>query len=350
MQKPEEKYMQRCFELAQIALGDTYPNPIVGCVIVHEGKIIGEGYHQKCGEAHAEVHALHAVKNKALLKASDVYVSLEPCAHTGRTPACSDALIASKVKRIIIGCKDPFEKVNGKGIERMQNSGIQVVTSFLEEEARQLNRRFFTFHEKKRPYIILKWARTSDGFIDFERKPGAPVYPNWITDEYARMLVHKWRSEEAAIMVATDTARKDNPKLNVRDWKGNNPLRIVLDRRLGLSSDLHLFDGSVKTLVVTEETPNKKLPGVEFLQVPFEGEFFYEALFKALYEKGIQSVFVEGGAKFLQNLIDRNYWDEAREFIGTPLFLSGVKAPIMRQLPVKETEISGNKLLYYTNT
>lgn len=343
-----DKFMQRCLQLAKLGQGNTYPNPMVGSVIVHNGEIIGEGYHKKCGEAHAEVNAINSVKNKDLLKDSTIYVSLEPCAHQGRTPACSLLIISHKIPKVVVACEDIFAKVSGKGIKMMQNAGIDVVVGVLEKEAQELNRRFFTFHEKKRPYIILKWARTIDGFIDFKRKATTPIKPNWITDEYARTLVHKWRTEEQAIMVATNTAEKDNPKLNIRDWAGNNPVRIVIDRNLRLNKELHLFDGSQKTIVITErKIQNYK--NVEFVEVSFN-ENFYSELFNILYNKDIQSIIIEGGAKFLQNLIDNNYWDEAREFVGSVSFFEGIKAPQIKKTPTKKENVSGSILFTYKNT
>ena len=343
----EEIYMQRCLQLAKKGFGNTYPNPMVGCVIVRKGKITGEGYHKKCGKAHAEVNAVNSVKDKELHKESTLYVNLEPCAHQGRTPACSKMIIEHKIPKVIIGCKDSFAEVAGKGIEMMKNAGIDVKTGVLEKESRELNKRFFTYYEKKRPYIILKWAQTIDGFIDFERKPGTPIKPNWITDEYARMLVHKWRAEEQAIMVATNTAEKDNPKLNVRDWHGNQPTRIVLDRTLRLKPDLNLFDGTQKTIVFTEQQ-KKDANNVAYVQLTFDKSFYAKVL-NVLYNKDIQSVFIEGGAKFLQNLIDKNYWDEARVFIGDLKFLNGIKAPIINFQANKKEEITGSKLFTYKN-
>jgi len=339
--------MQRCLQLAQKAFGNTYTNPMVGSVVVYKDKIIGEGYHKKCGEAHAEVNAINSVKNKDLLKHSTIYVNLEPCAHQGRTPACSRLIIQKEIPNVVIGCVDTFAKVAGKGIEMMRASGINVKVGILEKEAKEINKRFFTFHEKKRPYIILKWARTIDGFIDFERTENTPIQPNWITDDFARMLVHKWRTKEASIMVATNTAEKDNPKLNVRDWFGEQPTRIVIDRTLRLNKYLHLFDGSQKTLVFTEKK-QKNLNNVEYIQIAFN-QNFYKALFKVLYDKEIQSVFIEGGAKFLQNLIDNNYWDEAREFIGNVKFLKGVEAPKIKTQENTQENILGNKLYLYKN-
>jgi len=347
MNKQYEKYMQRCLQLAKKGFGNTYPNPIVGSVIVCDGKIIGEGYHKKCGEAHAEVNAINSVKNKELLKKSTIYVNLEPCAHQGRTPACSRLIIDMQIPSVVIGCIDPFAKVAGKGVEMMRNAGVDVKIGILEKESIKLNKRFFTFHEKRRPYIILKWARTTDGFIDFERKKTTPIQPNWITDEYARILVHKWRTEEQSIMIATNTAEKDNPKLNVRDWEGNQPTRIVIDRTLRLNTNLHLFDASQKTIIITEKKKGSS-KNIEYIQLSFN-EQFYDRLFEVLYEKEIQSVFIEGGAKFLQNLIDNNYWDEAREFVGDVKFFNGVQSPKIKHQANKKELISGSQLFTYFN-
>jgi diaminohydroxyphosphoribosylaminopyrimidine deaminase/5-amino-6-(5-phosphoribosylamino)uracil reductase len=346
-EKMHEKYMYRCIELAKKATGNTYPNPMVGSIIVHRGKIIGEGFHKKAGEAHAEVIAVNSVKNMELLKESTLYVNLEPCAHQGRTPACSTFIIENKIPRVFIGCEDSFSKVAGKGVEMMRSAGIDVKIGILEKESRELNKRFFTFHEKKRPYIILKWARTIDGFIDFERKPTTPVKPNWITDENARVIVHKWRAEEQAIMIATNTAEKDNPKLNLRDWAGNQPTRIVLDRDLRLKDELFLFDGTQSTLVFTgRQKENRK--NVEYIRINFD-DGFCEQLFEELYKRELQSVFIEGGAKFLQYLIDSGHWDEAREFIGDVKFFKGTAAPRINQQAFKKENISGSKLYLYKN-
>jgi len=345
--KQDEIYMQRCLELAQKGLGTTYPNPLVGSVIVYKGRIIGEGFHKIAGGAHAEVAAVNSVKNKEFLKDSTLYVNLEPCAHVGRTPACSNMIIQMKIPKVVIGCRDSYKEVDGKGIQKLKEAGIDVRFGILEKESKELNKRFFTFHEKKRPYVVLKWAQTIDGFIDFERKATTPVKPNWITDEYARMLVHKWRSEEQAIMVATNTAEKDNPKLNIRDWSGIQPTRIVLDRTLRLQSNLYLLDGTQETIVFTEEKVQNR-SNVEYVQMSFT-ENFYSELFKQIQENEIQSIFVEGGAKLLQNLIDRNYWDEARVFIGDVKFIKGVKAPLINKQAIKIETVTGSKLFSYRN-
>ena len=337
--------MQRCLQLAKNGLGNTYPNPLVGSVIVHKGKIIGEGYHRKAGEPHAEVIAVNSVKNKELLKDATLYVNLEPCAHQGRTPACSRMIIDLQIPRVVVGCRDSFEKVDGKGIEMMQNAGIDVTVGVLEKESRELNKRFFTFHEKKRPYVILKWAQTLDGFIDFERTPDTPIQPNWITDEYARVLVHKMRSEEQSILVGANTAEKDNPSLNLRDWAGKNPLRIVFDRNLRLSRNLSLFDGTIPTLVLTEkEKPDEK--NIQYLKVDFTNDALPQLL-DCLYRSEIQSIIIEGGTQTINTFIEANLWDEAKVFIGDKFFHKGVKAPEISSEPAKKETISGSKLYTY---
>jgi len=242
-------FMQRCLDLALLGIGDVAPNPMVGCVIVHEGIVIGEGYHEKYGGPHAEVNAILSVKNPELLAHSTLYVSLEPCAHFGKTPPCSDLIIKNQIPKVVIGTVDPFAEVSGKGIERMRKSGIEVEVGVLEKKCRNLNRRFFTFHEKKRPYIILKWAQTLDGFIDTDRTE--TQHPTWITNALSKRLVHKQRSEESAILIGTNTAEYDNPALTVREWTGSQPIRMVIDRLGRLDSSLQIFDGIVPTWVFT---------------------------------------------------------------------------------------------------
>ena len=345
--KKEELYMKRCLELAEKGRANTSPNPMVGSVIVHNNRIIGEGYHQKYGEAHAEVNAVNSVKDKSLLKESEIYVSLEPCAHIGKTPACSRMIIDQKIPKVIIGCRDSYKEVDGKGIEMMQKSGIQVKVGVLEKESRLLNSRFFTYHEKKRPYIILKWAQTADGYIDFERQANTPIKPNWITDEYARLMVHKWRAEEDAILVGTNTAEKDNPKLDVRSYYGKNPLRIVFDRHLRLSENLSLFDKSTPTIIFNEKKSTKNSMCEYFKINPSENVF--DVMLKTLYSKGIQSLIIEGGAQLLNSVLKRNLWDEARVFIGNSTFLSGIKAPEMKVQPIKISTLKNSHLYLYEN-
>jgi len=345
MSENHEQFMRRCLQLAEFGRLHASPNPMVGSVIVHDLRIIGEGYHRRCGEAHAEVNAVNSVKDKSLLRDSVLYVNLEPCAHVGRTPACSRMIIEKQIPKVVIGCSDSFDKVSGKGIKMLQDAGVEVIVGVLEGESRFLNRRFFTFHEKKRPYIILKWAQTADGFLDFDRTPNTPVGPNWITDEHARMLVHKWRAEESAVLVGTNTAEKDNPKLNVRDWSGKQPVRLVLDRHLRLSASLAVFDKSQKTLVFTEKEAQSS-ENLTYVQIDF-GELFFESLFKVLYDNEIQSVIVEGGADVLNSFISAGAWDEARVFTGNVRFLSGLKAPLFNKIPASSQKIGNSELAVY---
>ncbi len=340
----DELYMQRCIDLARLGLGSTAPNPMVGAVVVHNGRIIGEGYHRHCGDHHAEVRAIMSVTNEKLLKKSTLFVSLEPCCHHGKTPPCTDLIIEKGIPAIVIGTADPYDEVAGKGIARLRGHGCNVKVGVMKDACRQLNKRFFTFHEKKRPYIILKWAQTADSFIDAEREPGAEKQPNWITSEKLRILVHKWRSEEQAIMVGTRTALKDNPKLNIRDWHGPSPTRIVLDRELKLPASIHLLDNSQVTIVVNEKI--EKTGGkTRYMKLPFN-DMLLHALTGRLYEEGLQSLFVEGGRQLLQSFIDQNLWDEARVFTGTGFFGRGVAAPnIPAQKPVSQI-IIGQEVFY----
>jgi diaminohydroxyphosphoribosylaminopyrimidine deaminase/5-amino-6-(5-phosphoribosylamino)uracil reductase len=316
-------FMQRCLELALLGMGDVAPNPMVGCVIVHEGKIIGEGYHQKFGEPHAEVNAIRSVQNAELLKQSTLYVSLEPCAHFGKTPPCSDLIIENRIPHVVIGTVDPFAKVAGKGIERMRAAGIEVEVGILEKECREQNRRFFTFHEKKRPYILLKWAQTLDGFIDTDRTE--TQHPTWITNALSKRLVHKQRSEETAILIGTNTAQYDNPALTVREWAGNQPVRLVIDRTGRLNSELTLFDGKALTWVFTE---NYRIDSenIKFISIDFEKDILPQML-SELYKRHLLSVVVEGGSILLESFLRDGLWDEAFVYTGNQFFGKGVAAP-----------------------
>lgn len=341
----QEPYMQRCIELAREGLGKTAPNPMVGSVIVYNNKIIGEGYHREYGKAHAEVNAINSVKEKNLLSKSTLYVSLEPCCHWGKTPPCTDLIIKSKIPHVVVASVDPYESVAGNGISILRNNGVKVDVGLLRQQAISLNKRFFTYHKKKRPYIILKWAQTADALIDIERLPGTPARPTWITSEKLRMLVHKWRTEEQAIMVGTITALKDNPKLNVRDWSGKQPLRIVLDENLTLSDSLSLFDNSQKTIVFNN-VKNNLNENTQWIQTDFAEEAFLDNILRILAEKGIQSIIIEGGQKLLQTFISRNLWDEARVFQGNKFFVKGLRAPVLPDDNFKMSLI-GNEVLYF---
>lgn len=334
----DEFFMHRCLQLAKLGAGTAAPNPMVGAVVVCDGKIIGEGYHHRCGEAHAEVNAINSVKNPELLSKSTIYVSLEPCSHFGKTPPCADLIINKHIPNVVVGMVDPFGKVNGNGINKLRAAGCNVKVGVLEDECRWLNRAFITFHQKKRPYIILKWAQSADGFIDAVRTI-ENANPQWITNDACRSLVHKWRTEAGAIMVGYNTALLDNPRLNVRAWSGRNPLRIVTDKNLQLPDNLALFDHQQPTWRLntinndaTENLQNVKLPwGAEMLPT----------LMQKLYEAEVNQLIVEGGTKLLQSFIDANLWDETRIFTGTSLFGNGIKAPKISG-NVRSTEMIGN--------
>lgn len=329
--------MFRCIELARLGMGDVAPNPMVGSVIVHEGKIIGEGFHQEFGGPHAEVNAIKSVKKKELLRESTMYVSLEPCVHFGKTPPCSDLIISCQIPHVVVGSVDPFVKVSGKGIEKMRSAGIRVETGVLEKECLELNRRFFIFHQQKRPYIILKWAQTLDGYLDVDRSfPELYGKPTWISNELSRRIVHRQRTEEAAILIGTNTVLKDNPSLTVREWSGKQPVRLVLDRQNRLPDRLHVKDGKVPTVIFTEiEVPSR--PNLEFVRLDFHGDVIAQ-IQQYLYEKELQSVVVEGGQQLLQSFIDREAWDEACVYIGHYWFGKGVRAPRFDYQP-SETEM-----------
>jgi diaminohydroxyphosphoribosylaminopyrimidine deaminase/5-amino-6-(5-phosphoribosylamino)uracil reductase len=323
--------MQRAFELSLLGRGYVSPNPLVGCVVVYDNKIIGEGWHRKYGEAHAEVNAIASVQDKSLLSQSTVYVTLEPCSHFGKTPPCADLLVSSRVKRVVVANLDSNPLVAGQGIKKLRDAGIEVVTGVLDKQGRELNKRFFTFIEKKRPYIILKWAETSDGFIARENHDS-----KWISDEHSRQLNHKWRTEEDAILVGAKTAQFDNPQLNVRDWTGRDPVRVVIDRFLKLNDKLHLFDRKQKTIVYNvlrhEEHEN-----LVFMRI--EERDFLNELIKDLYKQKIQSMIVEGGAYTIQSFIEADLWDEARIFQSPKTFGKGIAAPSIVGHPAQQWKI-----------
>lgn len=321
-----EKYIQRCLDLAILGAGKVSPNPMVGAVIVHNGHIIGEGYHQLYGQAHAEVNAVNQVLSnfdnaEDLLRESIIYVSLEPCAHYGKTPPCADLIIKHRIPQVVVGCRDPFPQVNGKGIEKLRAAGIEVTLGVLEDECRFLNRRFFTKVQQHRPYVILKWAQTADGFFapDDNRQ-------FWITGTESRKLVHQWRAEEDAILVGKNTAAIDNPQLNVRYAGGHSPKRIVIDRRLELSHDLHLFDQSVETFVFNEIKTD--IDGkIKYIALEDFDRYVPQYILYQLYLQDIQSIIIEGGAHTLNSFIEAGVWDEARVFTGEVTLTSGIKAP-----------------------
>lgn len=318
-----ESFMQRCLDLALLGMGEVAPNPMVGCVIVHKGLIIGEGYHQKFGQAHAEVNAIHSVLSPELLAHATLYVSLEPCAHFGKTPPCADLIIKSGIPHVVIGTVDPFVKVAGAGIERMQKAGIKVEVGVLERQCRELNRRFFTLHARKRPYVILKWAQTLDGFMDTDRTE--TQHPTWITNAISKRLVHKQRSQESAILIGTNTAAYDNPALTVREWTGNQPIRMVLDRTLRLEQRLTVFDGQAPTWIFTrEEVPDKQ--NLNYIRLDYTLDILPQIM-SALYERQVLSLIVEGGSMLLNSFLKSGLWDEAFVYTGNQFFGKGVPAP-----------------------
>ena len=315
----DEIYMKRCIELARKALGNTYPNPLVGSIIVHNSLIIGEGFHQKSGENHAEINAINSVENKDLLKESTIYVSLEPCSHFGKTPPCANKIIETGFKKVVIGTLDSHEKVNGKGKKLIEEAGIEVVSGVLEKECQELNKRFFTFHRKKRPFIILKWAESGDGFLDQDFKP------TQIGNSLTKQFVHQLRSKEHAILVGTNTALTDNPALTTREITGRNPVRILIDFELKVPLDFNIYNNEAPTLICNAIKDSEE-KNIRFIKI--EKENFVENIMTKLYENQIQSVIVEGGSFTLQQFIDAGIWDAAIIIKNKNLKLSnGTKAP-----------------------
>ncbi len=321
----DNKFMKRCLDLAVRAEGMTYPNPLVGSVVVHDGVIIGEGYHLKAGMPHAEVNAINSVSDRSLLSKSTLYVSLEPCAHSGKTPPCADFINSNNIPRVVIGTSDSSDKVSGKGINRLKAAGCEVIYGVLETECRRINRRFFTFHEKKRPYITLKWAQSADGFIDMVRTGSQLAEPNWITGKSERVLVHKWRAAEQSILVGAGTVRADNPRLNVRYWDGNDPIRIILSRSANLNDYLTKNETNGKVIVFTCNSKSDIGSG-ERITLKEDIASSLQVV-DYLYNEKIQSLLVEGGAEILTHFIENELWDEARIFTGMVDFNDGVKAP-----------------------
>ena len=317
------KFMRRCLELARKGLGKTGLNPLVGSVIVYKNRIIGEGYHKEFGGAHAEVNAILSVKNHKLLPFSTLYVNLEPCSHFGKTPACSLLIKEKKIARVVIGIKDPNPLVSGKGIEILKKSGVEVKVGVLSVESEFLNRRFLTNIIKRRPYVILKWAESKDGFIDKIRKPGSPVEPTWISNFSSRKLVHKWRGEEAGIFAGVNTIIADDPELNLREWSGKQGVRISIDRRNRIEDHYKIKNGKLETIIFS----NHKGENENVIYKEIEQDFSLEEMLSILYTNGIGSLIIEGGRKIFNSLIESGIWDEARVFIGNARFEDGVKAP-----------------------
>lgn len=330
-----ETYIKRCLEIAKNGLGSTRPNPMVGSVVVHNNIIISEGYTSAYGGNHAEVNAIKNAKDKSLLKEATIYVTLEPCAHFGKTPPCSDLIIKHQIPNVVIGCMDDNLQVAGKGIEKLKNAGCNVIVGVLENECKKHHKRFFTFHNKKRPYIILKWAESSDGFIAPESKNERK--PVWITNVFSRQLVHKWRTEEQAILVGTNTVLQDNPSLTARDWTGENPVRVVIDKTHKLSNNNYsVFNDAAETITISENN-------IDF------SKHLAQQICEVLFKKNINSVIIEGGAKTLQTFIDENLWDEARVFTGSIKFEKGIKAPKFSGQLISEKNIMTDYLKTYTN-
>tara|TARA_B110000211_G_scaffold162382_1_gene183529 strand:- start:822 stop:1841 length:1020 start_codon:yes stop_codon:yes gene_type:complete len=332
--------MKRCLDLAQLGLGNVAPNPMVGCVIVFEGKIIGEGYHRKFGEHHAEVNAIQSVKDKSLLNKSTLYVNLEPCVHFGKTPPCADLITEHNIPHVIIGAIDDHDVVAGKGFERLKKQGVLVEVDILKKECRALNKRFYKAHNEKRPYIFLKWAETEDGFISKIKKANEPITDNWITGDASKLLVHQMRASEQAILIGKNTAIADNPSLTTRLVVGNSPLRIVLCNSIeGLENKNILSDDYPTLIFNTEITTIQK--NKEFIK--FDGSL--EALLKIIASKDIQSVIIEGGSNVLNQFIENDLWDEAFQLIGNKKFESGILAPKLTEYKTKKTFKSGKDVV-----
>lgn len=345
--------MRRCLELARLGAGHVAPNPMVGSVLVYEDRIIGEGYHQVYGQAHAEVNCINSVReeDRQLISRSTIYVSLEPCAHFGKTPPCADLIIAMKIPRAVVGCRDPFPQVNGKGIEKLLDAGVEVTVGVLEAECISLNERFFTFNTLHRPFIVLKWAQSGDGKIGggggaLKGAAGGNERV-LISNEYTNRLVHKWRSEEASILVGTRTALADDPALTARLWNGPNPVRLVIDKELRLPETLQLFDGKVRTIIFNLMR-HEEGDSVSYYQLAEDTSLVHQ-LMMALYQLKIQSVLVEGGARLLQSFIDEGYWDEARVITNNELMLpGGLPAPVLGNIkPISHESLLSDTIRYY---
>ncbi|MDR2835588.1 MAG: bifunctional diaminohydroxyphosphoribosylaminopyrimidine deaminase/5-amino-6-(5-phosphoribosylamino)uracil reductase RibD [Bacteroidales bacterium] len=342
----DEHYIKRCISIAKNGLGEVSPNPMVGAVIVYENKIIGEGFHRKFGEAHAEVNAINSVQNKELLTKSTLYVSLEPCSHFGKTPPCTDLIIEMKIPKVIIGNLDPFAKVAGNGIKKLQAANIEVITNILQKECEELNKRFITFHTKKRPYIILKWAESSDKFIDINR-PQNTEKPIFFTDEFGRSIVHKWRTEEDAILVGKNTVILDNPQLTSRNYFGHNPKRIIIDKNNYLKNDFQIFNNQAETIIFNSKSEFKN-NNLNFVKINFEKDVI-EQILNYLYITEIQSIIVEGGSFTLNKFISKNLWDEARIFTSEIKLRNGVKSPDFNFIYKKNLKINNYQLKIYYN-
>jgi diaminohydroxyphosphoribosylaminopyrimidine deaminase/5-amino-6-(5-phosphoribosylamino)uracil reductase len=346
--------MHRCIELAKRGIGYVAPNPMVGAVLVCNGEIIGEGFHERYGGPHAEVNCINSVReqNKARISTSVLFVSLEPCSHFGKTPPCTDLILTNKIPEVVIGCRDPFKEVDGRGIEKLKAAGVKVINGILEKECQHLNKRFFTFHTKHRPYIILKWAETADGKIAPSNSPeggsrkGARLY---ISNEQTNRLVHKWRSEEVSILVGTTTALLDDPELTTRNWQGSSPIRLVVDMDLRLPSSLKIFNDKQRTVIFNKMIHDEK-DHLIYYQVTEDVSLVHQIV-NALYQMKIQSVIVEGGARLLQSFINEEMWDEARIIKNEELKINnGLAAPeLLLNKAEEEIKISGDSIKIYNH-
>lgn len=345
----DEKFMWRCLQLSQRGKGHVSPNPMVGAVIVRDGKIIGEGYHRQYGGPHAEVHAFDSVADKSLIAGADLYVSLEPCSHFGKTPPCAHRVVREQVRRVVVAMIDPNPQVAGRGIALLREAGVEVVVGVLENEARAINKEFMVYQTSSRPYVYLKWAQTQDNFIDKKRLPGHPVEPTTISTDYHKVLVHKMRAEVMGIMVGTNTAINDNPHLTTRLWHGNNPLRVVIDRQGRIPPGSNLTDGRADTIIYTERLGEETRIGrTTYVPIAFDGNLLPDLL-ADLRRRKICSLMVEGGRQLLQSFIDQGLWDEAQVEIADKRFLEGVEAPFIRgQIAACEQE-GGSRIIRWNN-
>lgn len=341
----DEKYMLRALQLAALGGVSVAPNPMVGCVIVYNDQIIGEGYHKKYGEAHAEVNAVDSVADKSLLAQATIYVTLEPCAHHGKTPPCANLIVKHQFKKAVIATVDPFSLVAGKGIELLKKAGIETVVGVKEQEAQLLNKRFFTFHQKKRPFVILKWAQTLDGFIDTPRQHETPEI-RWISDPRTQIITHQWRSEEQAILVGWKTIQNDNPSLTTRAFHGQDPIRIIIDKELNAPINAAVFNDGKRTIVFNSlktETTN----AVSYIQL---SDFNLENIFETCVSLGIASIIIEGGKHTIESFIAANYWDEARIIHGNSYFHDGLTAPILEKACTTIKTFGPDNIHYYFNS
>ena len=341
-----QHYMHRCLQLAQNGVGYVAPNPMVGAVVVHNDVIIGEGFHKRYGDAHAEPNAINSVKDKSLLTQSTLYVNLEPCSHFGKTPPCANFIIENKIPHVVIGTLDPNPKVSGSGVEMMRKAGIEVTVGVLEHECRELNKRFFIYQEQKRPYVLLKWAQTSDGFID-KKRTDHTEQPLLISNAVTKQLTHKMRAENQAILVGANTVLLDNPTLTVRNWSGKSPIRIAIDRLSRIPSNFNMFDGAVPTLVFTEKY-REDMPNVRFIKMTFDEHVLHNIL-HFLYEYNINSVLVEGGATILNSFIEAGLWDDANIEVSPVIIQDGVKAPVLNKLPVSLEVYENHQWMFFNS-